>query len=179
MKLTPDQITLHCKELLEPITRYITTKMGPEATTHTAGCLFEALCKYDSSKSGNLTAWARGKTRNLVIEQIRVMEGRKGTARHAALSSRDSFEDFDAPIVDVSPIDAMEVRESLQEAFKEIENSRYLSQVILMGRFLGNFTDRDIGKLVNADTKQIQREADHLRRLLPDDRFPDAVRRRN
>lgn len=176
--LSDDEISDLCSQHLGPLTAIIEKRLGREAADHTGICLFEALRAYDQAKNPDLMAWLRYKVKNLVLEKIRSFDGRKGTARHAAMSAKTSVEDFDSPIPD-TPDQRSGGREELQQALKAIEDSGKLARLILIGRFFGSFSNKEIGLLTNVDRTQIHREATRLQQLLPSDRLPHAVRRKH
>lgn len=179
MPLSESDIATHCRNLLDPVTRHIRKKMGAEAAEHAGSCLFESLRKYDASHGMSIRSWVLSKTPLLVIEAMRELDGRKGTARYAAQAARTTIEDFDASEVDHDVSEALAGQESLAAAMKTIEETSRLQRWILMGRVLGGFTNADLKGIVDVSEKQIRREVNNLRQLVSLDRLPAPVRRQH
>lgn len=139
MPLTEAEISQHCKDLLDPVTRYVAKSLGDEASDHTGLCLWQALQKYDPSK-GNLIPFAKTKTRLLVIEAMRQLDGRKGSAKYAANSTKTQIEDFDGQYTDQEVGRAAEASEALAKTMKRIEIAASYQRWIMIGRALCNFT---------------------------------------
>ncbi len=164
--LSDKEIEAHCGTLLVPVTRYIAKTMGDEASTHTGECLLMALRKFDGSR-GNILSYARTKTRLLVIEACRRVNGRKGTARYDANASRSEIEEFDGFTVDADPSGRMEEEESLGRVLKTIDRAPRLQRIILFSRFLAGLSDQEIQGFFNVSQTKIWSESVSLRQLVP------------
>ncbi len=164
--LSEKEIEAYCGSLLEPVSKYIAKTMGDEASTHTGECLLTALRKFDGSR-GDILSYARTKTRLLVIEACRRVNGRKGTARYAANASRAEIEDFDGFTEDANPGANMEEEESLSRALKTIDRAQRLQRVILFSRLLVGLTDKEIQGFFNVSQAKIWAESISLRQLVP------------
>lgn len=166
--LTDTEIDAHCGNLLPSVTRYITRTMGEEAATHTGECLFEALRKYERGR-GDVLPYARSKTRLLVIEALRRIDGRKGTAKYAATSTKCDLADYDGFEVADDPGDRIEHDEALIQTLKVIDRAAKMQRVLLFARLLVGLTDKEIQRITDVSETKIRTETLSLRELVPVD----------
>lgn len=156
MKLTPAEISSWCEKLLKPLTRNVWSKMGEQASEHTGECLHRALCLFDGPREpGRVESYAATKTMYLVIERCRSLQGRKGSARYAAVSSQTALQDFDEDtemhgMSEAGGVeDELDAEENLARAAKWIESSVRLQKAVLIGRVFGEFSDADLRKILD------------------------------
>lgn len=142
MPLTEAQVEQHCRELLEPVTRYIAKTLGDEASDYTGSCLWAALQRYEESH-GALIGYAKTKTKLLVIDAMRSVDGRKGSAKYTANASRNQIEDFDHAEDDEAVEQGLLASEALSRTMKQIEIAACYQRWIMIGRALCNFTPKN------------------------------------
>lgn len=165
MPLTKAEIDKECNRLLAPVSRYILNALGDEAASYTGLCLFKALEAYEPVK-GDIDGYARSKTRLLVIDELRRVDGRKGSHKYKALSTKSGIESYDEP--DLSdPSESMAHHDELVRSLQILGRATKFQRILLLGRLLVGLTDTEIQRLTNASKTKIWSESLSLRELLP------------
>ena len=155
MPLTDTQIEEHCRTHLVPLTRYVASKLGDEASTYTGECLLRALRAYDETR-GNIGPYLRVKTYNLVMDVLRSMHGRRGSKKYEAQASHVSVEDFDLP-AGQAPDESAESDEAFNIMVKTLERASGVRRAILLGRSGGMSNEYIQGTLdVSQETMRIE-----------------------
>ena len=160
--LTPSEVDQWCQKLLAPVTAMVRKNLGEEAADLAGGCLFNALRLYDKSR-GDLTAYAKSKTYNMVIDACRSFNGRKGSARQVANARHSALEEYDAPEAPQVPGAALEEAEAVCHAIKTISRVKGIQSCILIGRVLCGFTNVELQRVLNVSQTKIYDETASLR----------------
>jgi len=165
--LTPAEISLWSSRLLGPVTAHVRKHLGEEASDLTGGCLFKALHLYDKSR-GDIEPYAKSKTHFLVIEEVRSLEGRKGTARHEANRKRSSVEDYDAA-EESDPSEDLREAESLRNMVKTLETAGGPGYgiCILIGKIFCGCTETQLQGVLGVSKTTIYEQTAALRQLVP------------
>jgi len=86
-----------CRDHLAWAEGLVAGRCGRAAREHAGYALFEAARTYDPSTGIAFKSWATAKIPRVVIDQIRSIDGRPGTARHTANATAVPIESFDKP----------------------------------------------------------------------------------